>query len=305
MRILALLVLVACSTERAAGSADGGERDAVDPGADGAPIDGPGANFACAPARAAGHQTFGCPDGVTADVEASAACVDGGCGVIVDVHGYTMSADVQDEHTRMRALGPARGYVIVQPTAPGVPASWGLGERDDVVWELLEATIEVFDADPDRIHVTGFSQGGMMTYRQLCAHADRLASVAPVAGGGCFDGATPSVEVPILYIHGHYDSIVSWATVAVPQRERVLATWDFGEPAIVSDTARHRGTRWETPTGTPFEMWEHDYSTGDLVLAGHCLPGPDDNKTFRCDASEFDETALILDFFDAHPRRSP
>jgi pimeloyl-ACP methyl ester carboxylesterase len=258
--------------------------------------------FACAPTATAGHQTFDCPEGVTADVEISAACLDGGCGLIVDVHGYSMNADAQDEHTRMRELGPARGYVVIQPTAPGTVPSWGTGEHDDVVWELAEATIAVLDIDEDRVHFTGFSQGGMMSYRQLCAHADRLASIAPHAGGGCFAGQEPAVEVPILYVHGYRDTIVSWSGVAVPQRDAILATWDFGEPVTIDDGGAFLGRRWTTSSGTVFEMYEHDYSTGDFILAGHCLPGPNDQGLFRCDDAEFDSATLVLDFFDAHPR---
>ncbi len=259
--------------------------------------------YACAPDRTAGHQTYGCPDGVEIDVEAPEDCVDGGCGVILDVHGYTMSADVEDAHTRMRALGTARGYIVVQPTAPGAVPSWGIGELDGVVWDALVAVTDVFDVDPDRVHVSGFSQGGMMSYRLLCAHAPALASIAPVAGGGCFTaGAQPAVEVPILYIHGHKDTIVSWYAVGAPQRDAVLAAWEFGAPVTIGSGDEFLARRWTTASGTDFEMWEHDFDTGDPFLAGHCLPGPDDGGTFRCDGSEFDQAAIVLDFFDAHPR---
>jgi len=300
-----VLVLAAC----------GGGEPASTPDAAGDPIDAasepdagdldaePTQAWPCAPDRASGHQTFDCPEGVGAEVEASAACLAGGCGVILDVHGYTMTADQQDQHTRMRALAPPRGYVVVQPTAPGAVPTWGLGEHDDVVWELLQATIDVFDVDVDRVHVTGFSQGGMMSFRMLCAHADALASIAPVAGDACFDGVNePAVERPILYIHGHLDTIIPWTTMGAPTRDALLATWPFGAPTAISSGASYDAQRWLTTTGTPFELYEHDFSTGELVLAGHCLPGPGDNHTFRCDASEFDEATLVLDFFDAHPR---
>jgi polyhydroxybutyrate depolymerase len=292
--------LAACGTEHAALAPDA-------PGpamSDGAPvaIDASAAVYPCAPRRAAGHQSFACPHRVTIDVEASAACVAGGCGVIVDVHGFTMSAEVQDAHTRMRTLATARGYVVVQPTAPGAVPSWGLGEHDDVVWGAIEATVDVFDVDPDRVHVTGFSQGGMMSFRQLCAHADRIASVAPVAGGGCFADDEPAVEVPILYVHGRHDAIVSWSLVAVPQRDRVIAAWELGAPTVIASGDGFLARRWVSRSGTVFEMWEHEY-IADLLLAGHCIPGPDDGGPYRCDRSEFDLAHVVLDFFAAHPRR--
>lgn len=261
-----------------------------------------GLTFACGPTATAGHQTFDCPEGVTADVEISAACLAGGCGLIVDVHGLSMNADAQDSHTRMRELAPPRGYVVIQPTGPGTIPGWGTGEHDDVVWDLALATIHALDIDQDRVHFTGFSQGGMMSFRQLCAHADRLASIAPHAGGGCFAGQTPSVEVPILFVHGYRDPVITWSGVAVPQRNAILATWDFGPAETIADGNEYLGQRWTTSADTVFEMYEHDYSTGDFILDGHCLPGPNDQGIFRCDDAEFDSATIVLDFFDAHPR---
>lgn len=307
MKAAAILVLVAaCDGGGAAVIADAEPSFDTAPGAPDAGLAadaGPAIDWPCAPEHVSGHQTFGCPEDVSAEIEASAACLAGGCGVILDVHGYTMTADQQDEHTRMRALAPPRGYVVVQPSAPGAVPTWGLGEHDDVVWDLLQATIDVFDVDLDRVHVTGFSQGGMMSFRLLCGHADAIASIAPVAGDACFDGVhQPAVERPILYIHGHLDPIIPWATMGAPTRDALLAAWPFGSPTTFDSGTSFDARRWTTTDGTPFELYEHDYSTGDVVLAGHCLPGPGDDHTFRCDGSEFDEAAVVLDFFDAHPR---
>jgi pimeloyl-ACP methyl ester carboxylesterase len=95
----------------------------------------------------------------------------------------------------MRLLAPPLGFVVVQPSAPGLPATWGLGEHDDVVWDFVVATADLLDTDPDRLHFMGFSQGSMMSFRMLCAHADAIASIAPDSGGDCFTvGGTPAVE---------------------------------------------------------------------------------------------------------------
>jgi poly(3-hydroxybutyrate) depolymerase len=301
--VVASAMQIGCANQGSpAGGADaGGGADAA-ASADAADPADAGSSHACAPVATAGHQIFDCPEGVRADVEVPAGCVAGGCGVVLDVHGYTMTADQLDQHTRMRTLATARGYVVVQPTAPGAIPSWGLGEHDDVVWDLLEGTIDALAIDRDRVHMTGFSQGGMMSWRQLCAHAGELASIAPVAGGGCFAGQEPAVQVPILYIHGHKDLIVSWTAVAVPQRDAVLAAWDFGEAEAIGGGDDYTATRWVTASGTPFEFWEHDYDTGNAITGGHCLPGPDDGGTYRCRDSEFDQAPVVLDFFDAHPR---
>src|SRR4029079_11246322 len=121
-----------------------------------APVDMPPPSFACAPTATPGHQEIDCPEGVHMDVEVSPACAAGGCGIIFDVHGFTMSADELDTHTRMRLLAPPQGYVVVQPTAAGLG---GDGGHDDVLWEFAQATAYVLHTDPDRLHFMGFSQG--------------------------------------------------------------------------------------------------------------------------------------------------
>lgn len=80
---------------------DGG---AVDPADAGPPlVVGP---VGCVTSVAAGHHAFACA-GVTYDVELSSTCARGGCGVIVDVHGLSMSAALQDKSTGLRAKASA------------------------------------------------------------------------------------------------------------------------------------------------------------------------------------------------------
>jgi poly(3-hydroxybutyrate) depolymerase len=292
--------------DAAVSSSDGARADAAD--ADGPPPPTPDAadpiGYACAPEPSAGHQEIDCPEAVHMDVEVSPACAAGGCGVILDVHGFTMSGDQEDRHTRMRALAPPLGYVVVQPSAPegvGLP-SWGTGERDPIVWDFLVATIDRLAIDPDRVHVMGFSQGAQMTLRLLCLHAAQLASVAPSAHAACFDGAGPAVEVPILYQHGTLDTVVAY-WVGSGLRDDVLAAWDFGPPTTIADTGAYRATRWVTASGTVFEYWDHDFTTGNLVTSGHCLPGPVSSESFRCqEPGQYDHSVEVLRFFQDHPR---
>jgi len=151
--------------------------------------------------------------------------------------------------------------------------------------------------------MTGFSQGSMMTFRMICAHADAFASVGSAAGGGCFEGgAAPAAEVPILYVHGESDAIVAFST-GQAQRDHILAAWSFGAPTVFAQTADYSATRWTTAAGTDFEFWQHRFEAG-FPSYGHCLPGPEsDGGAFRCrGAGQFDYSMELLRFFTAHPR---
>ena len=297
-----VLLLAACHGASATSAGDATERDAssadavIDALADAA-IDGP--TFACAPAAVAGHQTLQCPNGVTEDVEISQACLAGGCGIIFDVHGFTMTADELDTHTRMRLLAPPLGYIVVQPTASGL---WGTGGHDADIWGFAQATAYVLHTDPDRLHFMGFSQGAILTYHMLCNHADAIASIAPDSGNGCFSlGATPSVERDVLYVQGTKDNIQPWSLFGPPVRDGILATWPFGAMTPISSGTAYMANRWTTPSGTVFEFWQHDYRDGDL-LGGHCLAVPNGTGAFKCENAEFDYSNEVLRFFQAHPR---
>ena len=61
--------------------------------------------------------------------------------------------------------------------------------------------------DPRRIYVTGFSNGGSMTFRAGRELAARLAAIAPVSGSDWLDKPAPARPVPLLYITGTKDPL--------------------------------------------------------------------------------------------------
>jgi poly(3-hydroxybutyrate) depolymerase len=247
-----------------------------------------------------GHQKIDCPGAVQMDVEVSAQCAKGGCGIIFDVHGFTMTADEEDAHTRMRLLAPPLGYVVVQPTAAGL---WGTGQHNDVIWSFARATADVLKTDPDRLHFMGFSQGAILTFQMLCAHADAIASIAPDSGNGCFGGTAPAVERSILYVQGTNDNVQPWFLFGPPVRDAILNTSHFGAPTTIRSDTDYAATRWTTSHGTDFEFWQHQYRSNDAFWGGHCLPVPNGTGRFQCQNAQFDYSAEALRFFRAHPRR--
>jgi poly(3-hydroxybutyrate) depolymerase len=263
----------------------------------------------CVTSVAAGHHVFACDGGVTYDVEIPAACAAGGCGVVLDIHGYTMNAAQEDTATGMRALGTQHGYVVVQPSAPGVPASWDQATHTPLIFAFVSDVATALLTDPKRAHVMGFSQGGGMTWRMVCAHAAFFASASPMSGIlGCEFVApnVPSREVPVLQVHGHKDNVVSFPSVAVPLRDGALAYWGDGAGVVFDSNATHKATRYLTAAGTAFEFWEHDYAAGSAFLGGHCSPGGADVGPsafqFGCaDPSQFNYGQVVMAFFIAHP----
>jgi len=80
---------------------------------------------------------------------------------------------------------------------------------DDVAFlrEVIDAVAGLYPVDRDRVFMTGYSNGGMITYRFLCEHADLLAGAGSVVGTNA-DGCAPSVPVSFLQISGRDDTVV-------------------------------------------------------------------------------------------------
>lgn len=266
----------------------------------------------CITAVGSGDNVFTC-DGVKYDVRLPASCTSGGCGLVLDVHGLSMSSAMEDANTNMRAIGEREGYVVVQPTAPGTPptTTWTPSKDYEKVWAFVTTARQAYKIDPKRVHVTGFSQGGAMTWGLTCTHSDEIASSAPSALSGCDATALAAVkrQVPVLYMHGKNDGLVSFDEKAAPQRDDVVTTWGMGAPATVSSDANYTWSRYTNANGVVFEFIEHQYAAASTILKGHCFPGSTDDGSakgqlfsFACkppNAFVWGEEAMK--FFKAHP----
>ena len=300
---------------------------------DGARLDGVGpVSDPCFPDPGAGHRTYTC-NGVAFDVEVPGACVAGGCGIILDVHGLTMSAAMEDANTELRARGGSAGFIVVQPSAKPAPPQASWSESDDPnVHDFLTRAMAVYAVDPARVHMTGFSQGGFMTWRFLCSYADLFASVAPAAAASncpvvgnpsgapacSFTGAeVPSRRLPILYMHGRADQNYIPFSCAQPQVDAIASAWGLTPEGVAASSSTYTRTRWSDTAGTVVELLAHDYSSSAQVplvapskLEGHCFPGSTDPGNqpgqlfpFRCEQpASFAWGAEVVAFFVAHPR---
>src|SRR5262249_24269689 len=137
-------------------------------------------------------------------------CTKYACGLIFDVHGATMSGKQMRDNTHLQELAPPHGYLVVHPsaTSSNTGGTWNLTNDPPKVADFMTRMIQAFHVDATRVHVTGFSQGGAMTWWFLCNHNDLLASAGPVAGAL---NTTPCMDknwqprVPILNMNGIKD----------------------------------------------------------------------------------------------------
>ena len=243
---------------------------------------------------------------------------------------------MEDNNTTMRALGDKHGFVVVQPNATPSPpnSTWNPSTDDPKVKSFLALAIDAYKIDNKRVHMTGFSQGGMMTSRFLCKYADLFASVAPATAGSStgtsngftcngvnevscpFDatrpGGMPSVEVPTLMLIGRTDTPVPLGCTS-RIRQQAVAAWSMTEQPSVAGNAEYTHRRWSNAKGTVLETLEHSYETvasGPFGSAkGHCFPGSTldpfaPQYAVPCKLpNAFTWGEQVMAFFEAHPKK--
>ena len=266
----------------------------------------------------AGAHDYEC-DGLKYTVTVADRCLRAACGVILDVHGWFMTGADEEREAGLAARGSENGYLVIQPTADIGPArppfpeapSWNHDVDAPKLYDFLKRAISAWHVDTKRVHVTGFSQGGMMTWRFLCEHSDELASVAPggahagygtiPATGICRDGSMPGA-IPILYMHGRTDALVPFAG-AQQARDVIVSGFGMTGPEAIAGDSGFSRSRWTVPAGNVFEFIEHGYESNYTFLKGHCFPGGP-GTLLSCQGDPgFVWGEEVMKFFLAHPKR--
>lgn len=244
----------------------------------------------------------GCGGDITYNVSVPTRCTTHACGLILDVHGWTMSGDIQERNTQIAAIGREEGFIVVQPTAPGSPPSWDSSHYPFVA-DFVELAVDVWRVDTRRVHVTGFSQGGAMTNWMRCNRTELFASAAPTAmsGSACANGN----NMPTMYVQGLNDVFVSQAAIDATIASYVNG-YGLDRSVVIFDEGGVVDTAYGSSTpGTPvFETVIHNHTSNGVV--GHCVLGaPDPADPYGCDqATDRTHGRLIVDFFLRNPRAS-
>ena len=272
----------------------------------------------------AGDRVYTC-EGFAVDATIPEACLAPGCGLILQIHGDTGTGKLIDANTNLHALGKQKGYVVISPTGPpyggGQPGSTWTRADDTKLLAITRLFAQVFRVDDKRIHATGFSRGGFVTWRLLCDASDLFASFAPAAAGNgngevtCFSsGRTPARKADVLFLVGRTDVPVPFATMT-SLRDALVADYGLGAstPTTVASDANYTHRRWTKMGAGTLEVFEHGYETepsGPFGSSrGHCFPGskmPPNSPQYAVPCkgpNAFTWGEEVLKFFEAHPKR--
>ncbi|MFT6803681.1 MAG: hypothetical protein ACJA2H_000691 [Nitriliruptoraceae bacterium] len=133
-----------------------------------------------------------------------AACTDGGCPLIVWLHGVNnYPFEPFGMFLGLEELLEERGYVLAAALGRGDLGYTGAGELD--VLEVIADMRATYDVDPQRIHVMGLSMGSIGAQRLATLYPDRFATVSGFTLAGGRELLPNLRHVPHLISHGQQD----------------------------------------------------------------------------------------------------
>lgn len=126
--------------------------------------------------------------------------------LIVCLHGYGFTGEEYLERWRTRL---AEDYLLACPTYPS--GAWFTRRAEEVVLETIREVRRRYHLDPDRIFLTGMSNGGIGAWLIGMHHAPLFAGLAPMASG--LDNVLMPFlanlrNTPIYLIHGAKDQVM-------------------------------------------------------------------------------------------------
>ena len=179
--------------------------------------------------------------------------------LVILLHGYGVTGEVQDAYLKLTPAANAAGMITVHPD--GTPNA--LGKRywnatdaccagpaskvDDSAYidAIIHEAKARYAIDPKRVYLVGHSNGGFMSHRMACDHADEVAAIVSIAGATWDDASRcrPSEPVSVVEVHGRSDTTILFdgnriAGRTYPGAEQTVATWaelDGCDPTPVAD----------------------------------------------------------------------
>lgn len=126
--------------------------------------------------------------------------------LVVCLHGAGFTGDMYLERWQAR-LGEQ--YILACPTLRG--GTWWTREAEELVLAVIRQIGNQYRIDPDRVFLTGMSNGGIGAYLIGLHHAPRFAGIAPMAAG-LDEVLLPLLEnfreTPLYIIHGRQDQVM-------------------------------------------------------------------------------------------------
>ena len=146
--------------------------------------------------------------------------------LVISLHGYTSNSNQHESYFRLRNEVDEMGFILCIPNgtqnflgatfwnATDACCNFTLKGVDDsgFLRSVIETIISEYPVDLGSIHVLGHSNGGFMSHRMGCDHADLISSIASLAGATFLNtnSCQPDRSIHALQIHGDQDDVIAY-----------------------------------------------------------------------------------------------
>ena len=161
--------------------------------------------------------------------------------LMLNFHGFTMSARNQMEVSDMRALSETDEFILVYPQGTRLwgsthwnVGSWTLGSNAkdvEFIAALINQIADNYNIDDERVYACGYSNGGFFSHELACQLSQKIAAIGTVAANiseETINNCNHSHPIPIITISGTRDDEVEYDG-SIPERtlsqEETLEYW--------------------------------------------------------------------------------
>ena len=166
--------------------------------------------------------------------------------LIVALHGFSANSSIIERYWRLQDLVDAKQFLLCLPNGTKNSKGQRFWNATDMCCDtedsgtddsgyllaLVEHIESTYVVDPLSIHFAGHSNGGFMSYRMACDHAEKIASIVSLAGATYIDNSehVPSEPVHVLQIHGTLDTVIKydggcWKGDCYPSALKSVEVW--------------------------------------------------------------------------------
>jgi polyhydroxybutyrate depolymerase len=222
--------------------------------------------------------------------------------LVIALHFYPGTGAAVRDMIGMDAKADRDNVLVAYPDGLGgaFNALICCGSADDVAFltALTRHLVETWRADPDRVYLTGISNGGDMTFRGAVEASGLFAAIGVVSGGyigtrADAPGYVPTSPVSVVTVIGTQDRYF-------PTFQAGIATWQQRLRCAPAGPAPPA----PAPTVSRATARCADGSDVDVYVVtgmGHVWPGARSGPLAGPDAPIV-ATDIVWDFFTAHPR---
>lgn len=129
--------------------------------------------------------------------------------LLMSCHGMGQDINYQKNQARWDLVADTAKFLVVYPA--GTNNSWDVGGTSDTDFlsAIIDEMYKKYGIDKNRVYLSGFSMGSMLTYHAMTKIGDKIAAFGPVSGYPRFGmTATSTRPIPICHVHGDADDVL-------------------------------------------------------------------------------------------------